>query len=165
MARPWKSVAAEVHGLKQITVNLNHVVEKIDREVNRKALRKAVKPMLRQAKANARASDKTGLLRRSLGVKVKTYPRKKAVTAYVGPRTGFETVRDNGQKQNPIRYAHLIELGRKTRAPFGGTGFLEKAFKSTRGEALEIWRREVKHGIPVAVSKVTRRLRRRRRGR
>ena len=165
MSRPWKQVRSEIVGLEQITINLQETVDRVDREVNRKALRKAIKPALRQAKANARESDDTGTLRRSLGVKVKTYVRKRAITIYAGPRRGFARQRPNGQKQDPIRYGHLIELGRKNGSEIKATHFLERAFKSKRREAFDIWKREVKDGIPVAIGKVMRSKRRFKRGR
>ena len=163
MANAFKAVQAEIYGLQQVEANLKQISEKIDREVNRRALREASKPMLRQARANATGfKSSSGALRRSLGTKVKTSKRRKAVTIYVGPRTGRSKTGPDGRVRDPVRYAHLIELGRKTRAPFAGTHFLEKAFKSTRGEAFQIWKEQIKGKLPGVILSVSRRARKRR---
>ena len=159
MAR-WRGVRAEIRGLRQIHLNLHEVREKIEREINRQALRKAARPALRQAKANARASDETGTLRRSLGVKIKTVKRANKVIIYVGPRTKRARTGPDGRKRDPIRYAHLIELG--TSRGVEGTHFLERAFKAKKGEAFEIYVAELRVALPKAVRRVERRNRTRR---
>ena len=165
MARALKALKAELHGLEQITISLKEAAQKIDREVNRRALRKAVRPMVREAKSNARASDDTGTLRRSIGAKVKTDKRRKAVTIFAGPRTGMARTGSDGRKRDPVRYAHLVELGRKSRAPYSGTHFLEKAFKAKRAEAFDIWAQTIELDLPKVIASVARRQTRRRRRR
>lgn len=153
----WKAVNSEIEGLAQITVNLQHVTERIEREAYRQALRKAARPMVRAAKANARGFEESGTLRRAIGVKVKRHKKKNGgVTVYVGIRTGKSRPGPDGRKRDPSRYGHLAELGRKSRAPYEGEHFLEKAFKSTKGEAFVIWKKEVQAGIPKAIARVMR---------
>lgn len=159
MAR-WRGVKAEIRGLRQVHLNLEELQKKVEREINRVALKQASKPMVRQAKANARASDETGTLRRSLGVKIKTVKRKGQVVIYAGPRTKRARTGPDGRKRDPIRYAHLIELG--TSRGVEGTHFLERAFKAKKGEAFEIYVAELRVALPKAVRKVERRNRRRR---
>lgn len=154
MAR-WKAVRAEVRGFKQVHKNLHEVREKIEREINRIALRKAVKPALRQAKANARESDDTGTLRRSIGVKLKTYKRKGKVVIYAGPRTNKARTGPDGRKRDPIKYGHLIELG--TKHGVEGTHFMERAFTAKKGEGFDIYVGELRIALPKAVRRVERR--------
>lgn len=102
----------------------------------RKAVRAAAKPIIAQARANVAAlnlKESTGLLRQSIGVKVKKYRARGAAlgfqgtpgaariaaragttVAIIGPRHGYKTmVRRGGRSvfSNPAKYAHLIEGG------------------------------------------------------
>lgn len=107
-----------------------------------------------------------GLLKKSIGVKVKTY--KSGVTvAIIGPRTDYRSVRDPGTGkvvrqtkknatkfaaiakggafiQNPTKYAHLLELGTKKMA---ARPFLRPAIESKRGEAIQIGIRVINQEI------------------
>jgi HK97 gp10 family phage protein len=82
------------------------------RAIARRALASASTLTLRAAKQ--RAPVETGLLRKSLGKKTKTYPNKGTVVVAIGPRTGFRRlVRVKGKlvRRNPTKYAHLVEFG------------------------------------------------------
>lgn len=159
MAKGWKAVPATIRGLKQVEKNLLELQEKIERELMRDSLRKAARPMLRQAKANAREFDETGTLRMSLGVKVKTFKRAGKIIIYAGPRTGKARQGPDGRKRDPIRYAHLIEFG--TSRGVKATHFLERAFTARVGEAFGIYVTELRIGLPRIVRRVERRNRRR----
>lgn len=81
---------------------------------------------------------KGGQLKKSLGYKVKSYPRNKVSVAIVGPRTGFRKqigVYVKGGKKHPagepiiidpVKYAHLVQLGTRGKK---GTDFLTPAGK------------------------------------
>lgn len=67
-----------------------------------------------------------GLLKKSLGQKVKTYAKSNTVVAIVGPRKGFRkrigTItrgKNKGQPvyADPVKYAHLVELGTRHSSP------------------------------------------------
>lgn len=160
MGSAWKAVNSEIQGLAQITVNLDETVARIDRETNRQALRKASRPMVRQAKANAREHDDSGALRSAIGVKVKTNKRRGGVTVVVGIRSGKARTGPDGRKRDPRRYGHLAELGRKSFGQYEGSHFLGNAFTATKGEAFGIWKTEVRAGIPKAINRVMRSKRR-----
>jgi HK97 gp10 family phage protein len=81
----------------------------------RPAVRAAMSEVRKVAKANV--VQETGLLRQSIGVKIKTY--KSVVFGVVGPQTGFTQTVDRTApsgwrgpvKSNPTNYAHLVEFG------------------------------------------------------
>jgi HK97 gp10 family phage protein len=58
-----------------------------------------------------RAPKDTGVLKKSIGQKVKKYRRNQTVTSIIGGRSkAYETAEG---KRNPAFYAHLVELGTK----------------------------------------------------
>jgi hypothetical protein len=83
--------------------------------------RKVVKPALRQgmnevtklilAEAKELVPRRTGLLRKSLGRKVRADKRNGGYLGIVSPRRGFKVV-VNGKPMDSRRYAHLVEYGR-----------------------------------------------------
>jgi HK97 gp10 family phage protein len=91
---------------------------RLDKKAARKYLRKAVTVAGRFIRDLAKSfvAVRTGQLKKSLGVKVKAYPKRQTYVAIVGPRRDF--VKDfkgkNGVgKVDPVNYAHLVEYGRK----------------------------------------------------
>ena len=87
------------------------------------AARRAMTPVSRTAKkriTQLRLHDRSGQLRKSIGVRAKRYRRKGIVWVGVGPRTGFrQTVTTRTGRillRNPVKYAHLVELGFRHRS-------------------------------------------------
>lgn len=140
---PFK-ISGKIEGLADVLRALDGVGKKVRKKALRKAVTKAARTVLWAAKATVK--KKTGLLRRSLGQRIKVYRESGAVVGIVGPRTGFkqEVTRD-GKKvlSNPTRYAHLVELGAGRPAAYP---FLEPAFESNK-EA-------IKDGMAEAIAKV-----------
>lgn len=114
------AIKAKLEGLEQALRNL----EALTRTVRNKILRKAANASARIVLKAARqlVPKNTGLLKKSLGVRVQTYRASGTVVAIVGPRTGFKKTRQGkkitafGKKmkeagQNPSKYAHLVEYG------------------------------------------------------
>jgi HK97 gp10 family phage protein len=91
-------------------------------QVDRKAARKAIKAGVNEVTqavlwdAKALVPKRTGLLRKSLGRKVKSYRGGAVITGIIGPRKGFRTM-INGVFVNPVKYAHLVEYGRREVRP------------------------------------------------
>lgn len=86
------------------------------RRVARAANAKAMRPVVQRAKALV--VKESGLLRRSIGVKTKLYPKKLVVATVVGARSNVrEEVVDPVTKQKrrkiPSKYAHLVEYGHR----------------------------------------------------
>jgi HK97 gp10 family phage protein len=97
------------------------------KRVARAANAKAMRPVVQRAKALAPRN--TGLLRKSIGVKTKLYPKKLTVATVVGPRYSgdFDTPHKSAKferetvtkgsgkirRQIPGKYAHLVEYGHR----------------------------------------------------
>jgi HK97 gp10 family phage protein len=87
-------------------------------QMDRKAARVALKKGVNEATkivlwdAKARTPRRSGQLRKSLGRLVKTYRGGAIVAGIVGPRKGFR-VQWRGKYIDPVKYAHLVEFGRK----------------------------------------------------
>lgn len=108
--------------LADLLADLEGLKKALRNRILKRAIGAGTKLILREAKA--RAPRETGLLRKSLGRKVKVYRNSGTVVGIVGPRAGFkETVtRSRGRwlpgpvVSDPIRYAHLVELGTRPHA-------------------------------------------------
>jgi hypothetical protein len=93
-------------------------------KICRKAMDVATKPLQRDAKS--RVSRQSGLLAASMGRKVKTYRASGTTVGLVGPARGYKrslalVLSSPGRLQgvtvdrfrDPVKYAHIIERGRK----------------------------------------------------
>lgn len=103
-------------GDKELIAKLNSLGSKVYRKVIKQASRKAFAPVIKSARE--KAPKESGLLKKSIGVKQKAYPRNGRFVTIVGPRTGFaKTVVVNTPfgpkkiKRDPVKYAHLVEFG------------------------------------------------------
>lgn len=117
-------IKVKLEGLEDVLKRLGTVRKAVQGRIVRKALEKATKPILSAAKAKA-PKGATGLLRKSLGRKAKTYRRSGTSMIILGPRTGFAKQGKKGKKitalgkkfraagVNPSKYAHLVEKGTK----------------------------------------------------
>lgn len=113
---PYK-IKEKVVGLGDCLRVLDNLKRATRGKILRKALGAAGKLILWKAKSLA--PKETGLLRKSLGRKVKVYRESGVGVVIVGPRTGFrqDVVRRKGKwlptkmVANPVKYAHLQELG------------------------------------------------------
>ena len=105
-----------VQGLADLEARLERLGKQSTRnKMMRPAVRAAMSAVSKAAKANV--IQESGLLKQSIGVKIKTY--KAVVFGVAGPRTGFTEhvirVAPSGEKvgvkANPVNYAHLVEFG------------------------------------------------------
>ena len=81
----------------------------------RKAVRAASDPQLKASRAAMTFRNDTGVLRKSLIKKIRTFPSG-ITTAIVGPRKESVLATDRGGRQvirNPNNYAHLVEFGHR----------------------------------------------------
>lgn len=109
-------IKSEVN-VKDLMSSLDGLKNAVKNRILKKAVNKGCKIILKAAKA--KAPRETGLLKKSLGSKVKVYRNTGVVVGIVGPRKGFrqEVLRKKGRWfpamviSDPIRYAHLVELG------------------------------------------------------
>jgi len=142
-------------GLEKVTRNLNRLAEKAGKKGSADALRKAARPMLRRAKANARAFQRTGTLRRSLTIKTRRDRRGGGITVIVAPNKNIRiTIR--GKTHIPANIAHLLEFGFRHRGGVRvpGKHFLERAFDSTAQQAIEIYTREIRESTMRAARQI-----------
>lgn len=142
MARDAMGFGVKLEGAKELRRKLERLTAAQQRRVVRPAVTKALSPVVKQAKRNVPVV--TGLLKKSIGKKVKAYTRSGVVWGGVGPRGGFEGVGPDGRKRNPVFYAHLVELGTMhtpAKSPF------RKALKSRAKEAIGILRTSIWAGI------------------
>lgn len=125
---------AEVEGLRELVLALDHLKNAVRNRILRKAVGDGARIIAKAAKQKAPVRSKADapsnitplkLLKKSIGSKVKVYRNSGKVVGIVGPRTGFKTqigsrVR-KGKKskpgdpiyENPTNVAHLLELGTK----------------------------------------------------
>lgn len=141
----------ELTGLKDVLGRLAQFQKQGTRSrILRPALQAATKPMLDLARSTVRI--RTGVLRKSLARKTKTYRKNGVVVVIIGPRKGFKKLatikrgRNKGKKiyADPIRYAHLVEFGTyRTRA----YPFLRPAFHRLKARAVAIMKAKIMEGI------------------
>lgn len=125
-------------GEKALDDRLVHLKKQSTRNrMLRPAVREAVGVIRKMAKDNV--IEETGLLKQSIGTKIKTY--KDVVFGVVGPRTGFKEgvfrVLEDGRKvaviSDPVRYAHLVEFGTSKQKAYP---FMRPAYDLGEAEAL-----------------------------
>lgn len=130
-----------VEGLQQVLSRLKNVQNKVANKIVRAAVSGESKAVLTQAKAAVRVD--LGILKRSLGRKIKVFAKDSTAVGIVGPRSSFrmkktkidgrvvrvrvatgigKQVVRHGKEQFawPSKYSHLVEKGtRRSRAfPF-----------------------------------------------
>jgi HK97 gp10 family phage protein len=120
---------AEIEGVTQTLNAFALLGNRIRKKGVRRAVTKTSRSISKIAKSNA--PRETGLLKKSIGQKVKTYPSGNVV-GIIGPRYGFRRavkvkISKRGKRslrlgkkgeegkryRNPVNYAHLVELGTK----------------------------------------------------
>lgn len=79
------------------------------------AVRKGVDKATQMVSADAktRVPKRTRQLRKAIGRRVRKYRAGAVVVGLVGPRRGFRIVLPNGKTVDPVKYAHLVEFGRR----------------------------------------------------
>lgn len=160
---PSRSIRGELVGLKEALKALDG----LSRTVRNKALRPAMTEASKLVQGAARALvpvGETGMLKKSLDRKVKTYRGSGVVVGIVGPRTGLAGARKGGKRLtafgrkiaalgvNPGKYAHLVEGGHRMvghRPGLVAAGavrprpFLRPAFERSREQAVAVIARRI----------------------
>ena len=95
---------------------LDLLEDRVRKVISRKAVSMALVPMSKAAKRNC--PKEMGLLKRSIGKKIKTY-KSGAVWGGVGPRKETVGFGPDGRKRWPVKYAHLVEYGTKPHLEVG----------------------------------------------
>lgn len=134
---------------------LKHLLETLPSRVAKKGLRKALNlastPMLKDAKSKARRD--TGLLRRSLKKKIKTYSSG-VVVCLIGPDRNVVETDENGKRKRPANYSHLIEKGHKGKRPAPAYPFLRPAYVANQHGSLAIAKRVLLETLKAEAAKL-----------
>jgi HK97 gp10 family phage protein len=100
----------ESRAIQSLMTKLAALDRKVARKAIRKGLNEAAKVVMWEAKALV--PKRTGALRKSIGRKIWVKKGGAAVAAIIGPRKGFRVVY-LGKPIDPVKYAHLVEFGRR----------------------------------------------------
>jgi HK97 gp10 family phage protein len=87
---------------------LKELPDRIERKVLRQAIGPATTPAVKAAKRLAPRDS--GLLKKSIAKKIKTYKKTNTAVSIVGPKKDVVEV-INGKNKRPSKYAHLVEGG------------------------------------------------------
>jgi hypothetical protein len=191
-----QTVSLKLTGQEKMFATLEALPKAVELRILRNAMRKALKPM--EAGARGGVPRFSGLLERSIGVgRPKWYAHSGVMYLAVGPRSGFKksvgyvegsrggrykVLRSAKQKatakdqriQNPIKYAHLVEGGRRAVAATGkalyfygmglfrpraasvaGRHFMARAWASASSAALSIMQAEIAVGVEREANKLS----------
>ena len=112
-----KDLKIEIQGIEEMTKNLEKIGTRVALRGPNAAVRAGGSVLIKEMRR--RAPRETGSLKKALGQKIKTYRQSKSVVSIVGPRSKrYETAQG---RRNPSNYAHLVELGTKSRRAHPGT--------------------------------------------
>lgn len=137
-------------GDKKLIKKLKGLSTATQKKIVRPSVTKAVRVIAKDAKG--RAPKDTGLLKKSIGQRVKTY-RSGNISGIVGPRSGFKrTVEIDGKAviKNPTKYSHLVEFGTSRKA---ARPFLRPALEAKKSEAVRIMTTEINANIKKQIAK------------
>ena len=144
------SMQANFKSFDQLGKNLDLLVEKTERQAVREAASKAATPMVKAIKNNIRSQS--GLLKRSIKKKVRTYKRAHLVMVIIGPDRNV-VGEWQGEKRWPVKYAHLVEVGPNQRP------FMRPAYDSKKNEIKRKYAHEIGKSIKIVAKRVNRRVR------
>jgi HK97 gp10 family phage protein len=145
---------AKVTGLERTKARMRDTPQALARRHVRQGVARAGRLIARAAKVTVRVD--TGLLRTSLGVKVKTFRGSGVTVAMVGPRVGIRAVKRVRFKGRfagqplvgiPTKYGHLVEKGTSRSRAFP---FLRPALASQQQQALGAIAEAAARGLPLA---------------
>ena len=160
-----------VIGSKELLQALRELPKRVQSGIENKVIRAASKTVI--AKARGLVPVQFGLLKKSLGVKIKRYrgyadaPAK--IVAIIGARRGYgkvvgsETLKTSegrdvqygGHKADPANYAHLVEYGHGGPHPAAPHPFLVPALEQSN--AGNVMREKLSELVQIEASKLNRR--------
>jgi HK97 gp10 family phage protein len=139
-------------GAKELERTFKTLGERVQRKVTRQAVNAGCNPILKAERALA--PEESGLLKQSLGKKVKTYVGSGTVVGVIGPRMDVSG-EYKGELRRPANYAHLVEGGH-----INANGnfvpphpFARPAFDQSQGEALSVMKEKLGKGVEKEAAK------------
>ena len=147
---------------KQLADALKSFGDKPLRIATRAAVKDAMRPIEKAAQRTTPVGE-TGQLARSMGTKIKQYPRKGVTVGIVGARKGFkkQVTGSRGSTRNvdPVNYLHLVELGHNSATGFvKGNPFLQRALRRTSRRAVSIYSSELARRVVIQTKKAARKI-------
>lgn len=135
-------VTMKVEGLRELEQKLlKDLPAAIAGKILRNALNTAVNPMLKAARENARTSERTGALKKAI---------KKASGLARGQYAAVAGIRIGSGFRSPKSRWHFIEFGTKDAR---AQPYLRPAFDSTKLEAIQLFKENLRKRIQDAVRK------------
>jgi HK97 gp10 family phage protein len=165
-------VKAEFSGLSETLAKLHRIESQTARgKILRAAANKAARPLLKAARSLVSVED--GWLKKSLGMRIKSYRHSGTVVAMVGPRSGPSKKKKKGPRRSrrlkflrsvfrlavrlfaakaakvkkPTHYAHLVEFGHGGPSPAPAHPFLRPAWDAHHNNAAATIAAEIEAGI------------------
>jgi HK97 gp10 family phage protein len=126
-----------------LLAKLHSLPIKIQKKYSRRAMTKAGRVVIAATKPHVPVLY--GALEESIGQRGKTYGS--TVITVIGARTGFDWVDENGNKHDPAKVAHLVEMGHGGPHAAGPHPFLRPGYDSTKGQCQVIIGAEIALGI------------------
>jgi len=145
----------KVTGAKEIAAALKRLPRDLQRAAETAVLREGAKPIAKAAKA--RAPQDSGLLKKSIGYRVKKVDGVNS--ARIGPRTGMKQQvtrkRPNGttytETADPNKYSHLVELG-SSRNP--AKPFIRPAVDASKGDVINAMAKGYEKHLTKTITKL-----------
>lgn len=108
-------IVAESVGFEELAKKLEKTLPKTAKKAIRKGVSKGSQLLAKKAKGRVHRGHGgvPGLLKKSIGQKVKTYRRSGEVVGVIGPRVGFLHILNGGKRVDPVKYGHIEEKGRR----------------------------------------------------
>jgi hypothetical protein len=111
-------IGIRITGMESINRRLALLQDKAAKKALRKGVQAGTKVLAKGAKRRVRKGKGgkgklAGLLKKSIGSKVKTFRGNGVTVGIVGPRKGFLHVMSDGRRIDPVKYAHIEERGRQ----------------------------------------------------
>ena len=122
----------KITGIKELKRAMDKLPDELKKGAERRVLGAGAKPIVKAARS--KVPKQSGLLRKSIGQKVKK--TKGEYSARIGPRTnmGGMVVRDGVSRfSDPNKYSHLVEYGTSHSAP---QPFIRPAVESAKSEVV-----------------------------
>ena len=149
----------EIRGLKELQKTLAMLPKGVATRAYRAALSAGARIIAKAAKSKVK-KGKTGLLKKSIGMKYIRPRGNRAPVSIIGPRRGFKgepkvvTDRKTGQQKtitpDPARYGHLVEKGTRHSA---AQPFLRPALDQSESAVFAAMAEKVSKAIDTAASK------------
>jgi HK97 gp10 family phage protein len=145
----------DITGLKETKELLEQLPKRAFTKALRRGLTKGATPIRKDMKRRARKA--TGLLRRSIKTRVKTFSNGNVI-ALTGPDRNVMETRTNSKgkevRHRPAFIAHLIEDGHGGPHPAPAFPFKQPAYEQTKDQAANIAKETIKEVIQQEAAKL-----------